>query len=100
VLTCEPADPASKGGVEAAVKISKADLVPTDTNLRPGGVRVPFNIESASQVPRSVQIGLCRRRCRQPALRVQNRMRELARSEGRSSSEGLSWSASAIIRRP
>lgn len=36
VLTCEPADPASKGGVEAAVKISKADLVPTDTNLREG----------------------------------------------------------------
>jgi transposase len=34
VLTCEPADPASKGGVEASVKISKADLVPTDTNLR------------------------------------------------------------------
>jgi transposase len=36
VLTCEPADPASKGGVEAAVKISKADLVPTETNLREG----------------------------------------------------------------
>jgi len=34
VLTCEPADPASKGGVEASVKISKADLVPTGTNLR------------------------------------------------------------------
>ena len=31
VLTCEPADPASKGGVEASVKISKADLVPTRT---------------------------------------------------------------------
>lgn len=35
VLTCEPADPASKGGVEASVKVSKADLVPTETNLRP-----------------------------------------------------------------
>jgi hypothetical protein len=34
VLTCQPADPASKGGVEAAVKLAKADLVPTDTNLR------------------------------------------------------------------
>ena len=33
VLTCAPADPASKGGVEAAVKISKADLVPTEANL-------------------------------------------------------------------
>jgi transposase len=36
VLTCEPADPASKGGAESSVKISKADLVPTETNLRDG----------------------------------------------------------------
>lgn len=35
VLTCEPADPASKGGVEGSVKVSKADLVPKDTNLLP-----------------------------------------------------------------
>ena len=35
VLTCQPADPASKGGVEASVKLAKADLVPTDTNLLP-----------------------------------------------------------------
>jgi len=34
VLTCAPADPASKGGVEAAVKVAKADLVPTEANLR------------------------------------------------------------------
>ncbi|PCC27235.1 hypothetical protein CIK76_18640 [Glutamicibacter sp. BW80] len=34
LLTCEPADPASKGGVENAVKVAKADLVPKDTNLR------------------------------------------------------------------
>ena len=33
VLTCEPADPASKGGSESTVKIAKADLVPKDTNL-------------------------------------------------------------------
>ena len=33
VLTCEPADPASKGGVERSVAIAKADLVPTATNL-------------------------------------------------------------------
>jgi hypothetical protein len=36
VLTCQPADPASKGGVEASVKLAKADLVPTLTNLLPG----------------------------------------------------------------
>ncbi|EON22021.1 integrase catalytic subunit [Nocardioides sp. CF8] len=33
VHTCVPADPASKGGTESSVKISKADLVPKDTNL-------------------------------------------------------------------
>lgn len=33
VHTCVPADPASKGGTEASVRISKADLVPTDANL-------------------------------------------------------------------
>jgi hypothetical protein len=33
VATCVPADPASKGGSENAVKIAKADLVPTDANL-------------------------------------------------------------------
>ncbi len=33
VLTCEPADPASKGGSESTVKVAKADLVPKDTNL-------------------------------------------------------------------
>lgn len=34
VLTCQVRDPASKGGVENAVKLAKADLVPTETNLR------------------------------------------------------------------
>lgn len=36
VASCVPADPESKGGSEATVKIAKADLVPTDHNLRPG----------------------------------------------------------------
>jgi transposase len=34
IHTCEPCDPASKGGSESTVKIAKADLVPKDTNLR------------------------------------------------------------------
>ena len=34
IATCEPADPQSKGGSEATVKIAKADLVLTDHNLR------------------------------------------------------------------
>lgn len=36
VASCVPADPESKGGSEATVRIAKADLVPTEHNLRPG----------------------------------------------------------------
>jgi transposase len=36
VATCMPADPETKGGSEATVKIAKADLVPTEANLREG----------------------------------------------------------------
>jgi hypothetical protein len=35
VQTCVPFDPESKGGVEATVKIAKADLVPSAANLLP-----------------------------------------------------------------
>jgi len=34
VATCVRADPESKGGSESTVRIAKADLVPTDANLR------------------------------------------------------------------
>jgi transposase len=34
IRTCVPADPQSKGGSEATVRIAKADLVPTGVNLR------------------------------------------------------------------
>ncbi len=33
VATCVPADPESKGGSEATVRVAKADLVPSDANL-------------------------------------------------------------------
>jgi transposase len=36
VHTCVPFDPESKGGAEATVRIAKADLVPTEANLRSG----------------------------------------------------------------
>jgi transposase len=36
ITTCVPADPESKGGSEATVRIAKADLVPTTTNLHAG----------------------------------------------------------------
>ena len=41
VETCVPFDPESKGGVEATVKIAKADLVPSDANLRPATAAPP-----------------------------------------------------------
>ena len=34
IATCVPADPESKGGSEATVRIARAELVPTDCNLR------------------------------------------------------------------
>lgn len=34
IATCVPADPESKGGSENTVKLAKADLVPTEANLR------------------------------------------------------------------
>lgn len=36
IATCVPYDPESKGGSEATVRVAKADLVPTDYNLREG----------------------------------------------------------------
>jgi transposase len=36
LASCVPADPQSKGGSEATVRIASGDLVPTDANLRPG----------------------------------------------------------------
>ncbi len=49
VHTCEPADPASKGGSESTVKLAKADLVPTETNLL-GAYDTFAELESACEV--------------------------------------------------
>jgi transposase len=35
IRTCVPADPQSKGGSEATVRVAKADIVPTKVNLAP-----------------------------------------------------------------
>ena len=34
IQVCQPADPASKGGVESSVKLAKEDILPRNTNLR------------------------------------------------------------------
>jgi transposase len=39
LASCVPADPQSKGGSEATVRIASADLVPTDANLLPSYAR-------------------------------------------------------------
>jgi Mu transposase-like protein len=49
MATCVPADPASKGGSENAVKIAKADLVPTEANLL-GGYASLAELEAACAV--------------------------------------------------
>lgn len=46
IRTCVPADPQTKGGSEATVRIAKADLVPTQVNLTEG-YRTFGELESA-----------------------------------------------------
>ena len=48
IATCVPADPESKGGSEATVRVAKADLVPTGHNLRPA-YRSFGEVEAACQ---------------------------------------------------
>src|SRR3954470_4857199 len=48
IQTCVPADPQSKGGSEATVRIAKADLVPTEHNLRASYGSLP-ELERACQ---------------------------------------------------
>ncbi|MGB7964300.1 MAG: IS21 family transposase, partial [Propionicimonas sp.] len=49
IATCLPADPASKGGSEATVRVAKADLVPTEANLR-GAYATFAELEAACAV--------------------------------------------------
>jgi hypothetical protein len=49
--SCVPADPQTKGGSEATVRISSADLVPTDANLLPS---TPASASSDERVTSSV----------------------------------------------
>jgi hypothetical protein len=49
IRTCMPADPQTKGGSEATVRIAKADLVPTDANLL-GAYRTFGELETACRV--------------------------------------------------
>jgi transposase len=63
IRTCVPADPQSKGGSEATVRIAKADLVPTEANLL-GEYRTFAQLETA-----------CREFCEQVNARVHRETR-------------------------
>lgn len=52
IHTCVPADPETKGGSEATVRVAKADLVPTDACCRLGG----HTLVAAAVSPRVVQV--------------------------------------------
>jgi hypothetical protein len=52
IATCVPADPQSKGGSEATVRIAKADLVPTDHNLRKASGRARRSARRSTPAPR------------------------------------------------
>jgi hypothetical protein len=61
VATCAPADPESKGGSEATVRIAKADSVPTDANLRFKCERKTPHLGSTGAGNRSLLGQLCQR---------------------------------------
>ncbi len=77
VHTCEPADPASKGGSESTVKLAKADLVPKDTNLR-GEYATFAELEAA-----------CEAFCEQVNARVHRVTRRVPRRASRPGRGGL-----------
>ena len=81
IETCVPFDPETKGGVEATVKIAKADLVPAQANLR---------AEYASFAELE---GACREWCAQVNCRVHRETAAIPRT-------GWPSSVSSCARRP
>jgi transposase len=65
IRTCAPADPESKGGSEATVRVAKADLVPTEVNLL-GEYRTFSQLEAA-----------CRQFCAEVNARVHRETRRV-----------------------
>jgi transposase len=67
VHTCVPFDPQSKGGTEATVRIAKADLVPTEANLRPSYSSFAELVEACEAFMTSVNARRHRETGREPA---------------------------------
>lgn len=67
IHTCVPADPESKGGSEATVRIAKADIVPTTANLRSGYNSFPELVEACEVFMVKVNNRVHRETARVPA---------------------------------
>ena len=71
VHTCVPYDPESKGGSESTVKIAKADLVPTEVNLREAYRSFAELAAACSQFCDMVNGRVHRETCAVPARRLE-----------------------------
>jgi len=74
VVTCTPADPESKGGSEATVRIAKADLVPTDCNLLPAYSTFAAVVEACERLSAEVNGRQHRESRRIPAEALQEEL--------------------------
>ncbi len=77
--TCVPYDPESKGGSESTVKVSKADLVPTDANLLEAYPDLAALAEACSQVEAMLNGRLHRETQRVPEEALQEERAHLHR---------------------
>jgi len=71
VHTCVPYDPESKGGSESTVKIAKADLVPTEVNLRQAYGSFAELAQACSEFCEVVNGRVHRETCAVPAQRLE-----------------------------
>ena len=69
VATCVPADSEPKGGSEATVRVAKADLVPTDANLRGGYTGWAEMVEACEAFTAEVNVRV-RRVARRPPVEM------------------------------
>src|SRR5216683_5445393 len=71
VHTCVPDDPESKGGSEATVRVAKADLVPTEVNLREAYGSFAELAQACEQFCEVVNGRVHRETCAVPAQRLE-----------------------------
>jgi hypothetical protein len=82
VHTCVPYDPESKGGSESTVKIAKADLVPTEVNLREAYGSFAELTQECGKFCEAVNGRVHRETCAVPAQRLEIERSRLHRLPG------------------